>query len=76
MINSFCLQPNPSVSFPRFAFGPNSDQQTVQVTHHYLDVSQDNENLKVLRRRTDTLSLPAARDLYGALLKLGFKRTK
>lgn len=70
-MNSFTLKAK-GVAFPSFSFGPNDDGQTVQVTHNYLDVSRDNENLKVLRRRTDTLNLSTARKLYGALKSVGF----
>ena len=73
MKNTFSLQPNPSVAFPAFTFGPNEDGQTVQITHTYLDVARDGNGRKLQRQRTDTLSLDTARDLYGALLKLGFK---
>ena len=69
---TFVLQAQ-GVAFPSFAFGPNDDGETVQVTHNYLDVCRNNENLKVLRRRTDTLSLSTARKLYGALQSVGFK---
>ena len=70
-MESFTLKAK-GVAFPSFSFGPNHDGETVQVTHHYLDVSRDSENLKVLRRRTDTLSIDTARKLYGALQSVGF----
>lgn len=70
---TFSLQPTPSVSFPAFTFGPNTDGKTAQVTHTFLDVARNGNGRKVQRQTTDTLSLAAARDLYGALLKLGFK---
>ena len=73
MSTTFKLQPNPGVAFPVFTFGPNKDGETAQVTHTYLDLARNGNGRKVQRQRTDTLSLAAARDLYGALLKLGFK---
>ena len=70
-MSTHVLTPKVGNCFPSFAFTPQADGK-VTVTHHYLDVARDNENRKVLRRRTDRLEMLTARQLYGALKNIGF----
>ena len=70
-MSTHVLTPKPGKCFPRFAFRPDKDGK-VTVTHHYLDIAGDNDERKVLRRRTDRLEMLTARQLYGALTNIGF----